>query len=229
MDSAEDILTARRIADMVRAGSILLLLLHYYYYFYAVFGSWSLTTDLTGEILSYIAGTGLFAHALASKAGSLLLLVLSLLGSRGRKDDKISLRSCGWIIGTGLALYLGSGLLPIVYDRANGAATPARAIGYMSSSAVGWLLVLAGGVRLSRVLHSPLGKEDPFGRQHTGFPQEEQLTLTEYSINLPAQYLYRGETRESWINFINPRRGILILGTPGRVNPGLLLNLPSAN
>lgn len=37
----------------------------------------------------------------------------------------------------------------------------------------------------------------------------------EYSINLPARYSLKGKIRNSWINFINPFRGLLVVGTPG--------------
>jgi hypothetical protein len=47
------------------------------------------------------------------------------------------------------------------------------------------------------------------------FPQEERLLQNEYSINLPAQYNRKGKMRRSWINVINPFRGLLVTGTPG--------------
>ncbi len=47
------------------------------------------------------------------------------------------------------------------------------------------------------------------------FPQEERLLENEYSINLPAKYKLKDKVRDSWINFINPFRGLLVAGTPG--------------
>src|SRR5207249_12240935 len=36
-----------------------------------------------------------------------------------------------------------------------------------------------------------------------------------YSVNLPARYKLKGETITSWINVINPMRGLLVMGSPG--------------
>jgi len=41
------------------------------------------------------------------------------------------------------------------------------------------------------------------------------LLENEYSVNLPAKYNLKGKTRSSWINIINPFRGLLVAGTPG--------------
>jgi hypothetical protein len=47
------------------------------------------------------------------------------------------------------------------------------------------------------------------------FPQEERLLENEYSLNLPAKYKLKDKVRDSWINVINPFRGLLVAGTPG--------------
>jgi pantothenate kinase-related protein Tda10 len=59
-----------------------------------------------------------------------------------------------------------------------------------------------------------LGK-DIFNELNETFPQEERLLQNEYSINLRAQYNLKGKVRRSWINIINPFRGLLVTGTPG--------------
>ena len=69
-----------------------------------------------------------------------------------------------------------------------------------------WLMT-----RLARYLD----RKDPFGRDQLGFPQERQQKITGYSLHLTATYMDHGRKRRSWINFINPRRGLLILGSPG--------------
>lgn len=60
-----------------------------------------------------------------------------------------------------------------------------------------------------------MGKIDIFNRLNESFPQEERLLENEYSVNLPAAYRLNGKIRKSWINFINPFRAILVVGTPG--------------
>jgi len=85
----------------------------------------------------------------------------------------------------------------------------------MAFSVAGYLLIMHGSARLSRVMSREFRNNDPFDKENEGFPQEEGYIETEYSINLPAVYRYRNEERQSWINIINPRRGILIMGSPG--------------
>jgi hypothetical protein len=54
-----------------------------------------------------------------------------------------------------------------------------------------------------------------FNSLNETFPQEERLLNNEYSINLPARYNLKGRFRKSWINIINPFRGLLVMGSPG--------------
>ncbi|MES1159984.1 MAG: conjugal transfer protein TraG, partial [Bacteroidota bacterium] len=73
---------------------------------------------------------------------------------------------------------------------------------------------MAGGNHLSRVISYSLRKEF-FNTDNSGFQQEERIIKTEFSLHLSASYNWKGKTRNSYINFINPRRGILIVGSPG--------------
>lgn len=41
------------------------------------------------------------------------------------------------------------------------------------------------------------------------------MIKNDYSINLPARYKLKGKVRASWINIINPFRGLLVMGSPG--------------
>jgi len=88
------------------------------------------------------------------------------------------------------------------------------AILYMSVTIFGLMLILRGGNLLSRIIKRKL-KPDIFNKHNETFPQEERLLTNEYSINLPAVYQLKGKLRNSWVNFINPRRGLLIMGSPG--------------
>jgi hypothetical protein len=88
------------------------------------------------------------------------------------------------------------------------------AIAYMALTGIGYLLMVTGGTWLSRILKEKLNK-DIFNSENETFPQEERKLENKYSINLPAKYNLKGKTRDSWINFINPFRGILVAGTPG--------------
>lgn len=85
---------------------------------------------------------------------------------------------------------------------------------YIGLTATGFLLFLSGISKMFRIIKIKL-THDVFNSENETFPQEERKLENEYSINLPAQYHYKGKVRDSWINVINPFRGSLILGTPG--------------
>ena len=84
----------------------------------------------------------------------------------------------------------------------------------MTSSGLGFLLVLSNGTMLSRLIKVRLSK-DIFNDLNETFPQEERLINNEYSINLPARYKLKEKEKKSWINIINPFRGLLVIGSPG--------------
>lgn len=199
----------RKILDFTRLGTILVLLLHCYFYCYGAFERWGLSSPWGDQFLQNIALTGLYSTVWKSKLIALGLLGISLLGARGKKSENINPRSILIYLVLGFSLYFSSTLIL----RFQGTVEH-LAIGYMILTGVGFLLVLAGGNLLSRYIRVNLGK-DIFNELNETFPQEERLLENEYSINLPAQYNLRGKVRKSWINIINPFRGLLVCGSPG--------------
>lgn len=199
----------RKILDFTRLGAILVLLLHCYFYCYGAFERWGLSSPWGDQFLQNIALTGLYSTVWKSKLIALGLLGISLLGARGKKSENINLRSILIYLVLGFSLYFSSTLIL----RFQGPVEQ-LAIGYMTLTGTGFLLVLAGGNLLSRFIRVNLGK-DIFNELNETFPQEERLLENEYSINLPAQYNLRGKVRKSWINIINPFRGLLVCGSPG--------------
>lgn len=209
MNTGEDIQGMRKVLDMSRGISVILLLLHFYYYCYGAFVHWKLTYLLTDRLLDAVSHTPVFHTRWASLLLAVVFLGLSLAGARGRKDTTYRYGSCFALILSGLALYFGTYyLLSWVEDGVT------SAVLYMICTFLGYLLVLAGGTRLSRVIARPL-QGSFFNVHRGGLRQEERLIQTDYSIYLPASYVLHGHRRKSYINFINPRRGILILGSPG--------------
>lgn len=208
-ETGENEMGLRKILDMTRFAAIFILLLHFYFYCYKAFEQWQLTNQITDRLLKNIIHTGLFNHFVTSKLIALGLLAISLMGARGKKDEKLQLKIIAWYTGTGLLLYfLGSSLVQLNY------AVETVTIIYMSVTSLGFLLILAGGNLLSRLIRVKLSK-DVFNQLNETFPQEERKIINPYSINLPAQYNLKGKYRNSWINFINPFRGLLITGSPG--------------
>ena len=200
----------RKILDMTRLISIVLLGIHFYYYCYNAFDSWQLTSPLTDRIIVNIMNTGLFSNFQKSKLIVLGFLVISLLGVKGRKDKKANYRTAFTHIIFGLIIFFFSYFSLIVKLKVD-----TSAILYITTTAVGFILLLTGGTLLSRVIQSKFNNQDIFNTENETFPQEERLIKNEFSINLPAQYNLKGRVRKSWINIINPFRAILVLGSPG--------------
>lgn len=207
--TGENEMGLKKILDFTRMGSIVILLLHFYYYCYGLFNKWGFTHEIGDRFLVNISNTGLYQSIYTSKLLALVLLAISLIGSKGRKEQKISKQSIAIYLISGLILFLASTLLLNIK-----ADLETLGIIYMSVTGVGFLFILAGGNLLSRFIKLNLGK-DIFNELNETFPQEERLLENEYSINLPAQYNLKGKIRKSWINIINPFRGLLVCGSPG--------------
>ncbi len=200
----------RKILDMTRLISIVILVMHYYYYCYAAFQEWGLSSTFSDRILGNIYRTGIFSNFVKSKLFALGFLVISLLGAKGRKDEKLNYKTAFAYLITGLLLYFSSYLSMMLQLPAQ-----EKAIAYTSITAIGFLLVLSGGTLLSRIIKSKFNNKDIFNKENETFPQEERLLENEFSINLPARYHLKNKTRNSWINIINPFRAVMVLGTPG--------------
>ncbi|MFN0293508.1 conjugal transfer protein MobC [Pedobacter helvus] len=209
MNTGEDIQGLRKITDFTRLISIFILAIHFYLCCYQAFKAWGWTAEITDRLIANIARTGLFRGILIPKLSALLMLIVSLVAVKGRKDEKIQKNAIVAYLLTGLLLYFISALC--LYLNA-----PAQIVAllYMAITAIGYLLILTGGAMLTRLIKNGLNK-DVFNSENETFPQEERLLENEYSINLQAKYRLRNKVRDSWINVINPFRGILVAGTPG--------------
>lgn len=199
----------RKILDLTRMISIVLLLIHFYYYCYGAFRHWGMTLSLTDRLLQHISYTGLFASVQKSKAIVLVMLAISLLGAKGRKSESLHHKTAFAYLLIGLALYFCS----YVLFRLE-ASRQIIALAYMTVTVTGFIGVLTGGTLLSRIIQLNLSS-GVFNTLNETFPQEERLLENEYSVNLPARYNLKGRIRSSWINIINPFRGLLVMGSPG--------------
>lgn len=210
MQTGENEQALRKILDMTRLISIIILVIHFYYYCYAAFLEWHLVSGFSDKIMGNIHHTGLFSNFHKSKLFALGFLLISLIGAKGRKDEKLNYKTAFAYIITGTVIFFISYLslyLKIEIVQA--------AIAYISITAVGFLLILSGGTLLSRIIKNSLSDKDIFNTENETFPQEERLLENEYSINLPARYHLKDKVRNSWINIINPFRALMVLGTPG--------------
>ncbi len=210
MNTGENEQGLRTIIDLTRMISIIILLLHFYYYCYNAFAEWQLTTIITDRLLQNIFATGLFSNFTKSKLITFGFLIISLLGARGRKDEKLTYKTAGAYFISGLVFYFCSALVFFLKTD-----TRIIAIAYIGVTAIGYVLLLTAGTLLSRVIKTKLNNNDIFNKANETFPQEERLMQNEHSINLPAEYNLKGKIVSSWINFINPMRGLLVMGSPG--------------
>src|SRR5579863_7444223 len=94
-----------KLLDAFRAASIIVLLLHFYFYCYTAFRQDQLTWPLLDWLIGKIRGTGLFSAFDKSKFIALGLLLLSLMGSQGRKSPDVTFRDALVYLGAGSILY----------------------------------------------------------------------------------------------------------------------------
>ncbi|MGF7080352.1 conjugal transfer protein MobC [Mucilaginibacter sp. UYCu711] len=202
MQTGENEQALRKIIDFTRLLSIAILIIHFYLSCYISFQQWHLTHKIVDHILLPLSKMAIFKTLLWAKLSALGLLIVSLVGSKGKKDEKIRPRTIVTYCAIGLSLYFVSSYLinlPLFY---------------MGLTSLGYLLFMTGGGLLFRMLKLQLG-DDIFNKENETFPQEERLLENEYSINLPTKYQLKGKERDSWINIINPFRGTLVGGSPG--------------
>src|ERR1700756_1983295 len=139
MNTGENTEALRKITDLTRMGSIILLCLHFYIYCYTAFADWHLTHPMVTRVLVNLGNTGLFRHFYISKAGALLLLLVSLVGTKGKKNEKLVLSTVVTLFAAGLVVYVISYLLLYITASAQ-----VIALLYMTFASTGYLLMLNG-------------------------------------------------------------------------------------
>ena len=111
--TGENEMGLQKITGFIRNASIIIMLLHFYYYCYDAFVSWKLEWSITNRFLLNLTRTGLFIGYNA-KLVALGLLLLSLIGSKGRKDEKFKLQPIAFYLLLGLSLFLFSYVYPSI-------------------------------------------------------------------------------------------------------------------
>jgi hypothetical protein len=209
MQTGENEQALRKIMDMTRICSMTVLIMHFYYYCHEGFAQVGYTHDFIDRVMINITSTGIFKTVWVSKCIILVLLAVSLLGVSVRKVENVRTVYFVCCLVLGVVVFLGG---HIVWWLALEPAT--ITIVYIGVTLCAYVAILTGGVWLARYIKISL-RQDIFNTVNQSFPQEERLLENEYSINLPAQYTISGRSRRSWINFINPFRALLVIGTPG--------------
>ncbi len=130
---------------MTRLISMVLLGIHFYYYCYLGFQTSQLTSPITDRILGNIHHTALFNNFHKSKLSALGLLVISLLGAKGRKNKKVNYKTAFSYIISGLLIYFLSYLLLLLKLQVT-----TSTIIYISVTLAGFILIPTGRTLLSR-------------------------------------------------------------------------------
>jgi len=209
MQTGENEQALRKIIDFTRFLGILVLILHFYFSCYGAFSEMHFTYPFVNRILVNIYKLSIFKSILIVKSVAIAFLIVSLIGTKGKKAENIKLSTAITYSLLGLTLYYSSGILfnlQVSYLLI--------AAFYISVTTIGFLLFLTGVSMMYRIINVNLNK-DIFNDENETFPQEERKLENEYSINLPAKYYLKRKERNSWINIINPFRGSLVMGTPG--------------
>ena len=205
MSQQEDDLRAlAKIMDLLRALSIMLVVANIYWFCHDLIGHWQFDPE-TLKVLRNLDDAGkLFHNPWNTKWWTLLLLALSCFGTKGVKNEKIQWIHIWIFLSSGATLFfLNWWMLPLGW-----------LITYVSTTVIGYVLLLIGGVYMSRLLKNNM-MDDRFNDENESFQQETKLMENEYSINLPTKFYYRKRWNKGWVNVVNPFRASIVLGTPG--------------
>ncbi|MDB4291764.1 type IV secretory system conjugative DNA transfer family protein [Maribacter sp.] len=165
-------------------------------------------SELSAIVYRFLIRFEPLQHPLKSRGLLLMCILGAVLLYNPRKKEGKSL--------SGGLLYFGLGCLLLLVS---GYITSAL-IGLIWSSVAlysfGFLFTVTGAVHLFQVMNfGNLAEDDPFNDENETFRQTEKRVDTEYSVNIPYEYKYKGKVRKGWINFVNLFRALLIIGTPG--------------
>src|SRR6201996_3580624 len=91
MQTGENEQALRKIMDFTRYLGLLVLILHFYFSCYGAFAQMHLTYPIVERILTNIYKLPIFKNTLVTKVVAMVFLIVSLIGSKGKKDQKIKL------------------------------------------------------------------------------------------------------------------------------------------
>lgn len=124
--------------------------------------------------------------------GLLFTVLAGAMRTGRRKDEKW--KNILIITGIGLVLYLINPKSPFLF---------------IAMALTGMGLTMYGTALAFRQLK---GGGEP---QEDSFLQTDKLIETEYSVNIPYHYTYKGKLHKAWINIVAPFRASMVLGVPG--------------
>lgn len=209
MSTGENEQMLRGVIDFIRLGSIILLGVHIYICCYGALELWGATLPFLDNMLLKMQRFYMIANPNLFRLVIMGLLILTQV-YKGKKDTAAKPASVILLLAGGLFFYWGAMGLLYVQDIE----PKVFAALFIGASVVGYLLLLSGCARITRLIKVDLGK-DIFNELNETFPQWEQKVENEYSVNLPAKYMFRGQIRDSWVNIVSPFRATMVVGSGG--------------
>ena len=185
-----------RVHYVAIAMGVAILLLHLYYYAIPLWERLGWTHQAVINIFLKLRQGGLFDNPYYTKFYALLLSTVTTFIRKGRMVE-----TPWWKIGTALGIGLLFYLIPF-----------SNPITYTFFTLTSYIVVVYSASMAIQKLTRFIKKKNDINET---FEQCEEKINTQYSINLPTRYQYKGKMRSGWINIVNPFRGTLVLGTPG--------------
>jgi hypothetical protein len=195
------------------AGALSVLFLHFYHYCTVLHGYGQVGKGfrMLDTLLTRFAEGALFNEISFTKLLILGLLALFLALS---KASGVPAPESGHPMYSSLLgpfLYFASGWI----FKPNTPADHETQWTYMLLCSAGFIVCWFALERWIILAWSHFSSQDFFNREGSSFPQEQRLMPTAFSVNLQIRFFWQGRNRAGWINFINMRRGLLIMGSPG--------------
>lgn len=209
MSSGENEQGLRAIVDFVRLACIILLGIHFYITCYGALFDWGMTHHFVDKTLRKFQEFTVVSNPYVFKAVVLMLLSVTLFANKGKKEPDSKKSTVVFLVVAGMVIYWGA-MACLYLPFENGVS----AFLLMALTTIGFVMLLSGGARISRLIKVDLDK-DIFNELNETFPQWEERVSNEYSVNLPAKYNLRGKVRDSWINVVAPFRATMIIGSGG--------------
>lgn len=210
MQQEDDLRGLAKVMEFMRAISIIFIVVHIYWFCYQAIVDMGINIGVVDKILLNFQNTaGLFSNLLVTKVFAIIFLVLSCLGTKGVKNQKMTWQKIYATFLGGLVLFfMNWWLLELPFSPI------VNMVIYTITITAGYILLLMSGVWISRMFKHNL-MEDVFNVANESFMQETRLMENEYSVNLPTKFVYQGKEWDGWINVVNPFRATIVLGTPG--------------
>ncbi|MDR1182350.1 MAG: YWFCY domain-containing protein [Bacteroidales bacterium] len=199
-----------KILNFIRMGSVLLLAMHCYWFCHKLFVTFGLYHSFVDNIFVKLQNSsGVFDDLWITKVLCVLLLFVSCIGNKGKKNEKIEINTIAFRAILGAIFFFFNFLV----FKLTGVSIMKYSI-YCIALITGYILLLSAAMLISRLIKHNLMK-DVFNAENESFMQEQKLMVNEYSVNIPTKFYYHSRWHNGWINVVNPFRASFVLGTPG--------------